>query len=123
MTQPYSSDLRERVVRAHLAGEPIRRVAARFGVSVSSVPKWVARCRATGSVAPCKIGGHRLWFLPPYSPDLNPIERAFAKIEHWMRNAQRRNVEDTWRHLGHLIATIEPSECQNYIRSVGYGSV
>ena len=44
MTQPYSSDLRERVVRAHLAGEPVRQVAARFGVSVSSVPKWVA-CR------------------------------------------------------------------------------
>ena len=314
MTQPYSSDLRERVVRAHLAGEPIRRVAARFGVSVSSVPKWVARYRATGSVAPGKIGGHRpwllephrelvrrlvgetphltidrlrdllaaagiavsrdaiwrflrreglsfkkrtlfateqaraavarkrarwqalkrhldpdrlvfvdetwiktnmaplrgwaqrgqrlkgyaphghwrtmtflaalrtdgisapcvfdgpintrcfqawveqelvptlrpgdivildnlashkakavrqavqgagarLWFLPPYSPDLNPIEQAFAKIKHWMRNAQRRNFEDTWRHLGHLIATIEPSECQNYIRNVGYGSV
>ena len=52
MTQPYSSDLRERAVRAHLAGEPIRQVAARFGVSVSSVPKWVARYRATGSVAP-----------------------------------------------------------------------
>ena len=39
MTQPCSSDLRERVVRAHLAGKPVRRVAARFGVSVSSVPK------------------------------------------------------------------------------------
>ena len=52
MTRPYSNDLRERVVRAHLAGEPIRSVAARFGVSVSSVPKWVARYRATGSVAP-----------------------------------------------------------------------
>ena len=66
MTQPYSSDLRERVVRAHLAGEPIRRVAARFGVSVSSVPKWVARYRATGSVAPGKIGGHRPWLLEPH---------------------------------------------------------
>ncbi|MCY4590119.1 MAG: IS630 family transposase [Alphaproteobacteria bacterium] len=313
MTQPYSSDLRERVVRAHLAGQPIRQVAARFGVSVSSVPKWVARYRATGSVAPGRIGGHRpwllephrelvhrlvaetphlsidrlrdllaaagiavsrdtiwrflrreglsfkktlfateqvraavarkrarwqalkrhldtdrlvfvdetwiktnmaplrgwaqrgqrlkgyephghwrtmtflaalrsdgigapcvfdgpintrcfqtwveqelvptlkpgdivildnlashkskavrqairntgarLWFLPPYSPDLNPIEQAFAKIKHWMRNAQRRDFEDTRRHLGNLIATIEPSECQNYIRNVGYGSV
>ena len=61
MTQPYSNDLRERVVRAHLAGEPIRQVAARFGVSVSSVPKWVARYRATGSVAPGKVGGHRPW--------------------------------------------------------------
>ena len=43
MTQPYSSDLRERVVRAQLLGEPVHQVAARFGVSVSSVPKWVAR--------------------------------------------------------------------------------
>ena len=40
-----------------------------------------------------------------------------------MRNAQRRDFEDTWRHLGHLIASIEPAECQNYIRNVGYGSV
>ena len=53
-------------MRAHLAGEPIRRVAARFGVSVSSVPKWVARYRATGSVAPGKIGGHRPWLLEPH---------------------------------------------------------
>ena len=87
------------------------------------MPKWVARYRATGSVAPGKIGGLRLWFLPPYSTDLNRIEQAFAKIEHWMRSAQRRDVEDTWRHLGHLIGTIEPSECQNYIRSIGYRSV
>ena len=43
MTRPYSNDLRGRVVRAHLDGEPIRSVAARFGVSVSSVPKWMAR--------------------------------------------------------------------------------
>ena len=61
MSRPYSTDLRERVVQAHLAGEPIRSVAARFGVSVSSVPKWVARYRETGSTAPGKIGGHRPW--------------------------------------------------------------
>ena len=66
MTRPYSNDLRERVVRAHLAGEPIRSVAARYGVSVSSVPKWVARWRATGSVAPDKVGGHRGWRLEPH---------------------------------------------------------
>ena len=52
MTRPYSNDLRERVVRAHLDGEPIRSVAARFGVSVSSVPKWVARYRATVRLSP-----------------------------------------------------------------------
>ena len=53
MTRLYSNDLRERVVRAHLAGEPIRAVAARFGVSVSSVPKWVACYRAA---PPCSPG-------------------------------------------------------------------
>ncbi len=41
-----------------------------------------------------------LWFLPAYSPDFNAIEQAFAKIKHWMRDAQKRSVEDTWRHLG-----------------------
>ena len=66
--------------------------------------------------------GARIWLLPPYSPDLNPIEQAFAKIKHWMRDAQQRTVEDVWRHLGALLATIEPRECQNYIRNAGYGS-
>ncbi len=66
--------------------------------------------------------GARIWLLPPYSPDLNPIEQAFAKIKHWMRDAQQRTVEDTWRQLGTLLATIEPRECQNYIRNAGYGS-
>ena len=79
MTQPYSSDLRERVVRAHLAGEPIRQVAARFGVSVSSVPKWAARYRATGSVAPGRIGGHRAWLLEPHRA---LVHRMVAETPH-----------------------------------------
>ena len=62
MTRPYSNDLRKRVVRAHLAGEPIRSVAAR--VSMSSVPKWVALWRETGE--PDKVGGHRNWLLEPH---------------------------------------------------------
>ena len=56
-----------------------------------------------------KAAGARLWFLPPYSPDLNPIEQAFAKIKHWMRQAQKRTIEDTWRHIGHLVPTINPT--------------
>ena len=66
--------------------------------------------------------GAKLWFLPPYSPDRNPIEQAFAKIKHWMREAQKRSPEDASKHLGKLIGNIQPSECQNYIRNVGYGS-
>ena len=67
--------------------------------------------------------GARLWFLPPYSPDLNPIEQTFSKVKHWMRMAQKRNLEDTWRMVGTLISTINADECKNYIQNAGYGSM
>jgi transposase len=70
-----------------------------------------------------RAAGARLWFLPAYSPDLNPIEQTFAKIKHWMRHAQKRTVEDTWRHLGTLIGSIKLDECANYFNNAGYGSV
>jgi len=70
-----------------------------------------------------RSAGARLWYLPPYSPDLNPIEQAFAKIKHWMRAAQKRTVEDTWRHIGCLVTTIDEAECHNYFANAGYASV
>ncbi|MBX9774531.1 MAG: IS630 family transposase [Xanthobacteraceae bacterium] len=70
-----------------------------------------------------RAAGARLWYLPPYSPDLNPIEQTFAKIKHWMRAAQRRTVEDTWRHIGSLTETINPTECDNHFANAGYASV
>jgi transposase len=66
MVRPLSNDLRERVIASVLAGESCREVAARFGVAVSSVVKWSQRHRATGSVAPGKMGGHRKRILEPY---------------------------------------------------------
>lgn len=70
-----------------------------------------------------KAAGARLWFLPPYSPDLNPIEQTFAKIKHGMRCAQKRSVPDTWRHVGKLLEGIQPNECANYFANAGYASV
>jgi transposase len=67
--------------------------------------------------------GARLWFLPPYSPDLNPIEQTFAKIKHWMRDAQKRTIPDTWRHIGRLVQAIDPAECANYFANAGYASI
>ena len=67
--------------------------------------------------------GARLVFLPKYSPDLNPIEQAFAKIKHWMRLAQKRTVDDVWQHIGSLVATFQPNECNNYFANAGYASV
>ena len=66
MSRPLSMDLRERVVAAVLAGETCRSVASRFGIAVSSVVKWSQRHRATGSVAPGKMGGHRKRVLEPH---------------------------------------------------------
>jgi putative transposase len=67
MVRALSNDLRERVVAAVAGGESCRAVASRFGVAVSSVVKWSQRYRATGSVAPGKMGGHRKRVLAPYS--------------------------------------------------------
>lgn len=66
--------------------------------------------------------GARLWFLPPYSPDLNPIEQTFSQIKHWMRMAQKRSIEETCKYLGKLIDTVKPLQCRNYIKNTGYGS-
>ena len=70
-----------------------------------------------------KAVGARLWFLPPYSPDLNPIEQAFAKVKHWMRIAQTRNVEDSWRKVGQIVTAFTETECANYFKNAGYVSV
>jgi transposase len=66
MARPLSNDLRERVVAAVCGGESCRTVASRFGVAVSSVVKWSQRYRATGSVTPGKMGGHRKRMLEPH---------------------------------------------------------
>ena len=70
-----------------------------------------------------KSAGARLWFLPPYSPDLNPIEQTFAKIKHWMRMAQKRTIEEAWKQVGQIVGSITPNECANYIKNSGYASV
>jgi transposase len=66
--------------------------------------------------------GAHLIFLPPYSPDLNPIEQVFAKLKHLVRKAQPRDVDATWRKVGQLLDLFRPAECANYLVNSGYGS-
>ena len=66
--------------------------------------------------------GAKLFFLPPYSPDLNPIEQVFAKLKTLLRKAEPRTVEDTWRRIGSLCHVFEPRECANYFKNAGYAS-
>ena len=67
--------------------------------------------------------GAHLMFLPPYSPDLNPIEQVFAKLKHLMRAAEPRDVEATWRKVGQLLDLFSAQECANYLKNSGYVSV
>lgn len=73
--------------------------------------------------AAIRAKGAHIIFLPPYSPDLNPIEQVFAKLKHLMRKNQPRDVETTWRKVGELLDLFSPTECANYLVNSGYGSV
>ena len=66
--------------------------------------------------------GAKLFFLPPYSPDLNPIEQVFAKLKHLMRAAAARTIEATWKAAGKLLKHFPPDECRNYLVNAGYAS-
>ncbi len=66
--------------------------------------------------------GAHLLFLPPYSPDLNPIEQVFAKLKHLMRKAAERTIEATWRRIGKLLDQFSAQECGNYFKNAGYRS-
>ena len=73
----------------------------------------------------------RLLYLPPYSPDLNPIEQMFSKallsvvegLKHLLRKASEPTAEATWRKIGTLLDSFPPQECANYLINSGYASV
>jgi transposase len=67
--------------------------------------------------------GARLFLLPPYSPDLNPIEQVFAKLKHFLRKAAERTASAPWRRIGTLLDDFSPDECANYFVNSGYASV
>jgi len=66
--------------------------------------------------------GAKLLFLPPYSPDLNPIELAFAKLKTLLRKAAERTVDALWDRIGQVLDEFTPQECANYLRHDGYAS-
>jgi hypothetical protein len=93
---------------------------------------FLAGLRVQGIIAPCVIDGpingpmflacaHRL-LLPPYSPDLNPIEQAFAKLKTLLRSADQRSTDAVWKRIGSLLDEFSSDECARYIRHAGYGS-
>ena len=67
-----------------------------------------------------EAAGASLLYLPPYSPDFNPIENAFAKLKALLRKAAARTVDTLWAAIGHIIDAFTPTECANYFRAAGY---
>lgn len=64
--------------------------------------------------------GARMLFLPPYSPDLNPIENAFSKLKAQLRKAAARTLEQLWNAIAQAIDAFTPNECANYFAAAGY---
>ncbi|CUX67557.1 transposase (fragment) [Agrobacterium genomosp. 5 str. CFBP 6626] len=67
-----------------------------------------------------EAAGARMMFLPPYSPDFNPIEKAFSKLKALLRKAAERTVSGLWDRIGQLIEFVEPQEARNFFNSCGY---
>jgi len=67
-----------------------------------------------------RAAGAKLFFLPKYSPDLNPIEQVFAKLKHLLRKAAARTVEAVCAAIGEVLPAFTPQECANYFRNSGY---
>jgi len=105
-------DLFELYVETQLAPKlQVGDVIIRDNLSSHKSPKAAEAMRAVGA-----------WFLflPPYSPDLNPIEMAFAKLKALIRRAAARTYDDLWRAVGHVCDLFTDEECYNFFKAAGY---
>jgi transposase len=70
-----------------------------------------------------QTAGAKLFYLPPYSPDFNPIEQLFAKLKALLRKAAERSIEGLWHRIATLLDAFPPDECANYFRNAGYAAL
>lgn len=73
-----------------------------------------------GVRAAVEATGATLRYLPPYSPDLNPIEKMFSKLKALLRKAAKRTMDSLWTEIGRVLELFTPNECSNYFVSCGY---
>ena len=76
--------------------------------------------RVSGVRKAIEAAGARLLYLPPYSPDFNPVEMAFAKLKALLRAAAARTIPDLWGALKNALDAFTPNECRNYFAAAGY---
>jgi transposase len=80
----------------------------------------LAAHKVAGVHAAIEAVGAELRYLPPYSPDLNPIEQVFAKLKALLPKAAERSLDALWRRIGEFLAAFTPQECANYLAHAGY---
>ena len=80
----------------------------------------LASHKAAGVAAAIGEAGASVWYLPPYSPDLNPIEKLWSKVKAWLRRARARGVEALGDAVADALRAVTTDECLNYFRSCGY---
>ncbi len=78
--------------------------------------------KVAGVEAAITVTGATVLYLPPYSPDLNPIEKFFSKLKALLRKAAKRDIDALWKEIGELLNAVSPSECTNFFASCGYVS-
>jgi len=76
--------------------------------------------KVTGVRQAIESAGANLLYLPPYSPDFNPIEMAFSKLKAMLKKEAARTMDDLWELIGKLIEEFKPKECKNYFKAAGY---
>jgi transposase len=76
--------------------------------------------KVTGVEEAITAVGTTVLYLPPYSPDLNPIEKFFSKLKSLLRKAAKRSIDELWKEIGRLLDSVTQSECENFIASCGY---
>ncbi len=67
--------------------------------------------------------GASVWYLPPYSPDLNPIEKMWSKVKTWLRRVAARTVEGLIQAIGDALRAVDANECRAYFRTCGYSTL
>jgi len=115
--------------RSARIGAPINRPASEVAsggleqcADVAAI-RWIvfrASLRSVATGAAIEATGAVLWYLPPCSPDFNPIEQCFARLKAILRAARCRSIETLWRLLGHCLARFSADECHKYFRHCGY---
>jgi transposase len=82
--------------------------------------QYLSSHKATGVAEAITAQGTQLVYLPPYSPDLNPIEQAFAKFKAVLRRAAQRTRDDLWQIIRRILERYQPQKCRNLFSNVGY---